>query len=153
MTSIKQIYGLTEERDPAEEKHVHGIISYMEQINRVATLGQYLVEFFPSLLRLSAWFAPFKQGVRMLLKRHWDYVSGLVQRQNEYDERLAQSLESFARRCLTNKENSGMTGRRSSLDPRKHLCRRVRDLLDCDANNHTNYLPIPGMATADARRD
>lgn len=107
MTSVKQTHGLTEERDLAEDKHVHGIISYMEQIDRVATLGQYLVEFFPSLLRLPARFAPSKQGVRMLLKRHWDYLSQLVQRQNdEYNEKLAESSESFARRYLTNKKNS-----------------------------------------------
>jgi hypothetical protein len=40
MTSIKQIYGLIKERGSAEEQHVHGICSYIEEIDRVAAPSQ-----------------------------------------------------------------------------------------------------------------
>lgn len=72
MTSVKQIYGRSEERGPAEEHHVHEIVSFMENIERVATPGQYLVEFIPSLMHLPQWLAPFKREASDLVKRHWN---------------------------------------------------------------------------------
>lgn len=108
MTSIKQIYGLTEERGSAEERHVHEICSYMEQIDRVAAPGQYMVEFIPSLLHLPVWLAPFKQEARALVKRHWDYLAPLYER---CKNQLPETSESFARRYLKNKDDWGLTDR------------------------------------------
>lgn len=101
MTSIKQIYGVSEERGLAEEHHVHEIASYMENIDRVATPGMYLVEFLPSLLYLPTWLAPFKQEAKVLVKRHWDYLSSLMQQSTEkHTNGMTEAPESFARKYL-----------------------------------------------------
>lgn len=112
MTSLKQIYGITEERGSAEERHVHEICSYMEQIDRVATPGQYLVEFFPSLVYLPTWLAPFKREARAFVKRHWNYLEPLMHQQSDkYKNQLPETPESFSRRYLKNKENWALTDR------------------------------------------
>lgn len=112
MTSVKQIYGITVERGLAEERHVHEITSYMEQIDRVAVPGAYVVEFLPWLLHLPTWLAPFKREAMKLLQRHWDYVAPLVQQQSrKLDNHTAETPESFARRYLKSKEDWGLTDR------------------------------------------
>lgn len=110
MTSIKQIYGLTEERGSAEERHVHEITSFMEEIERVATPGQYLVEFIPSLMSLPTWLAPFKREANTLVRRHWNYLEPLMHQQvNKYDGEVPESPESFSRRFLKSKDDWGLT--------------------------------------------
>lgn len=112
MTSIKQIYGLTEERGLAEERHVHEICSYMEQIERVASPGQYVVEYMPWLMYLPSFLAPFKQEAQVLVKRHWDYLAPLMQQQSvKYSKQLPEEPESFSRRYLKKKEDWGLTDR------------------------------------------
>lgn len=115
MTSIKQIYGLSEQRGAAEEHHVHEICAFMEEIERVATPGQYLVEFIPWLMYLPDWLAPFKREAQTLVKRHWDYLEPLVRRQSEkYDHSnhgVQESPESFARRYLKSKDDWGISDR------------------------------------------
>lgn len=112
MTSIKQIYGITEQRGAAEEYHVHEIVSFMEQIDRVATPGQYLVEFIPSLLRLPTSLAPFKQEASTLVKRHRDYLSPLVSQQaDKYQNHVPESPESFSRRYLKTKDDWSLSDR------------------------------------------
>lgn len=106
MASINQIYGLTVERGPAEVRHVHEITSYMETIDRVAAPGVYLVEFLPWLLHLPTWLAPFKREAKVLVKRHWDYLAPLVQKQGS-----PEIPDSFAKRYLTSKEDWGLTDR------------------------------------------
>ncbi|KIX00283.1 uncharacterized protein Z518_10422 [Rhinocladiella mackenziei CBS 650.93] len=98
MASIKQIYGPTEERGPAEE--------------RLAAPGMYVVEFIPSLLYLPTWLALFKREARALVKRHWNYLAPLMQQQSEkYKNQVTESPESFARRYLKTKEDWGLTDR------------------------------------------
>lgn len=112
MTSIKQIYGLTEERGLAEKHHVHEICSYMEKIDRVASPGQYLVEFVPWLLYLPTWLAPFKREDSTLVKRHWEYLAPLMlQQSDKFKHQLPEGPESFARRYLKKQEDWGITKR------------------------------------------
>lgn len=111
-TSVKQIYGITEERGSAEERHVHEISSFMEQIERVSTPGMYLVEFIPSLLYLPEWLAPFKREARALVRRHWNYMASLMdQPSDKYTKEVAETPESFARRFLRTKEDWGISDR------------------------------------------
>ncbi|KAK5032812.1 hypothetical protein LTS07_004222 [Exophiala sideris] len=110
MTSVKQIYGLTEERGGhAEERHVHEIVSYMEEIDRVAVPGAYLVEFIPALLRLPTWLAPFKREAKVLVRRHWEYFELLMQQKSK--KHVMNSDVSFARRFLKSKDDWGLSDR------------------------------------------
>ncbi|KAK5730067.1 hypothetical protein LTR15_000001 [Elasticomyces elasticus] len=112
MTSVKQIYGITVERGPEEEQHVHEITSYMDEIDRVAAPGVYVVEFLPWLVHLPSWLAPFKREAAALVKRHWDYMSLLVQQQSQMLARQTVEVpESFARRYFKSKEDWGLTHR------------------------------------------
>lgn len=112
MTSVKQIYGLSEERGHAEEHHVHEIVSYMEHIDRVAVPGMYLVEFIPALMYLPSWLAPFKREASALAKRHWNYLAPLLQQQTKrYESDRPESPESFSRRYLKTKNDWGLTDR------------------------------------------
>ena len=112
MTSVKQIYGLTVERGPAEERHVHEITSYMEELDRVAVPGVYVVEFLPWLMHLPTWLAPFRREAETLVQRHWDYLAPLVRQQSQkLDNHTTEAPESFARRYLKSKEDWGLTDR------------------------------------------
>lgn len=112
MTSVKQINGLTVERGAAEERHVHNITSYMEENDRVAANGVYVVEFLPWLMRLPTWLAPFKREVKTLVQRHWDYLTPLVRQQSQkLDNHESDAPESFAGQYLKSKEDWGLTDR------------------------------------------
>jgi len=112
MTSVRQIYGITVDRGQAEEQHVHAITSYMEEIDRVAAPGVYIVEFLPWLMNLPTWLAPFKREAKTLVRRHWDYMSPLVQQQSlKLKNQMTEVPESFARRYLKSKDDWGLTDR------------------------------------------
>jgi cytochrome P450 len=112
MASVKQIYGLSEERGAAEERHVHEICSYMEEIDRTAAPGQYLVEFIPALLNLPAWLAPFKREAQKLVDRHWSYLAPLM----DHEKRGAAAgrvsePKSFSRKFFESKQDWELTER------------------------------------------
>jgi cytochrome P450 len=112
MVSMKQIYGLSEERGLAEKEHVHEICGFMENIERVAVPGVYLVEFIPWLVHLPMWLAPFKREAKQLVKRHWDYLAPLVQKQSDrYATKQPEQPESFSRRFLKSKQDWNLTDR------------------------------------------
>lgn len=112
MVSIQQIYGLGEERGSAEKEHVHGICGFMENIERVAIPGAYLVEFIPWLLHLPTWLAPFKREAKHLVKQHWDYLAPLMQRQmDKYTTKQPEQPESFSRRFLNSKKDWNLSDR------------------------------------------
>lgn len=112
MVSIKQIYGLSEERGVAEKVHVHGICGFMENIERVAVPGVYLVEFIPWLIHLPTWLAPFKREAKQLVKRHWDYLAPLVHKQSdEKATKQPEQPESFSRRFMKSKRDWNLTDR------------------------------------------
>lgn len=112
MTSVKQIYGLTVDRGPAEEEHVHQICDYMHEIDRTASPGMYLVEFIPLLMYLPSWLAPFKREARRIAKRHWEYLFPLLQQQEDkYKRRVPESPESYARRYLASPQDWKLTER------------------------------------------
>lgn len=112
MTSIKQIYGLTIDRGLAEERHVREICDYMHEIDRTASPGMYLVEFIPSLMYLPSWLAPFKREASRIAKRHWDYLSPLLEQQTEkFKKRVPEHPESFARRYLNTQDDWKLSDR------------------------------------------
>lgn len=112
MASVKQIYGLSEERGAAEERHVHEICSYMEEIDRTAAPGQYLVELIPALLKLPTWLAPFKQEAQMLVNKHWKYLAPLMDYEKDKSKsQLDGGPDSFSRRYLNSKEQWELTER------------------------------------------
>lgn len=112
MVSMKQIYGVSEERGPAEKHHIDGICGFMENIERVAIPGAYLVEFLPWLMNLPMWLAPFKREAQQLVTRHWNYLAPLVQTQSEKSASTQpEQPESFSRRFLKSKQDWNLTDR------------------------------------------
>ena len=112
MASVKQIYGLSEERGAPEERHVREVCSYMEEIDRTAAPGQYLVELIPALMRLPAWLAPFKREAQTLVNKHWRYLAPLMDHESKQSkgERVVDP-KSFSRRYVESKEDWGLTDR------------------------------------------
>lgn len=112
MISLKQVYGVTEERGPTEERHVHEICSYMEEFDRLAAVGHYLVDFIPALIHLPTWLAPFKREAAKLVKKHWDYLSPLVQQSRDRNsDSQPQNPESFVARYLKSPEDWSLSER------------------------------------------
>jgi hypothetical protein len=101
MTSIKQLYGAVEPRGSSEQRHIDEIASYVDTIDRIATPGEYIVEFFPWLRHLPTWMAPFKQEANALGRRHGLYFAGMIdQQEHKVTHKTSEFPESIARSYL-----------------------------------------------------
>jgi len=109
---MKQIYGVSEERGPAEKKHVEGITGFMENIERVTIPGAYVVEFMPWLMNLPMWLAPFKREAQRLVKSHWGYLAPLVRSESENSATASpDQSQSFSRRFYKSKQDWNLSDR------------------------------------------
>lgn len=88
-----------------EEATLRRIVKVVHELERIASPGAYLVDTFPSLMRLPSWLAPFKREGARLHAEEYDLFSSLVHDVAERAEAGDPSVQdTFAKQWLDTKE-------------------------------------------------
>ncbi|KZL67504.1 cytochrome p450 [Colletotrichum incanum] len=100
---LRIIYGLRLES--GHDRDARMILDIVHELERVGSPGAYMVDFFPSLMHLPEWLAPWKKYLRERRRRDEEFFQELVDRSKS---------PSWARNWHDTKDQWGLTRREAN---------------------------------------
>lgn len=105
---MRLLYG--QRLESGRDRECRTILGIVHELERVASPGAYLVDIFPSMLRIPDFLAPWKRYLKAQQRRDEAFFTEMVERTKK-DMEAGKKARSWARTWLETKEKWGLSDR------------------------------------------